>query len=330
MFDVYDSLLDDIEEHSLEVSDESVDHDTLIMIQAHQLMNVGYLEYEAAEYGTAYLQEGEIYYYICDKEETMNKFLEKCLDTGVFTTPVKYFYKRFDLLEETVDEIEKRYRLEVARVLQDNYSGLFFEAISDLIAKPIENEAFQILLEITEQLDSCFDVQQLGLFKDLLEMLLRGRHINRESYEILKNWLAKEYSKFIDEIMVGKYKKQYSGFAYQNTDGKVKYYQDACSYMTKEKQIEYISQGYIVTPILLKNYYQISAQELNTTKACFEHSIKIYLDDSYVRLMQLLKKLPPSVDPVKYFRYQKELEDSGKKLAINAFRYYGALWNVWP
>ena len=44
--------------------------------------------------------------------------------------------------------------------------------------------------------------------------------------------------------------------------------------------------------------------------------------------MRLLRQLPPSVDTARYWAYQEALESAGSKPALDAFRYYGYLWNV--
>ena len=78
-----EQLLEGIQAHSLEADDPSADHDTIIAIQAQKLMEIGYLEYETACYGTAYYKNGDINYYICEKEEMMDKFNEKQVDDPV-------------------------------------------------------------------------------------------------------------------------------------------------------------------------------------------------------------------------------------------------------
>lgn len=326
---IEDALLKDIAEHSLEADNTAVDHDTIIMIQAQKLMEVGYLEYEAAVYGTAYIQDGNLKYYICEQEQAMDKFMGKCLREGIFATPAKYFYQRYDLMDDSVDKIKKDFRIAVAKKLKRYYSGEFFEAIQDLTALKPQNQAYEILKEVTEQLDSCFNTCQLDLFQGLLEMLMRGRHINNEGYKIFHDWLDTEYGKFLDDIMVGRYKKQYSGFAYQKNNGEIKYYCDAYTYMAKEKQVKYITRGDIVTPVLSKKYYQTSYQQLEKEKNDFEGKLHQYLDSNYIKLMQLIKALPSTVDAKKYNKYLNQLKEAGDRVTIDTFMYFGALWNAY-
>ena len=72
----YEQEIASIKDHSLEVTDTSVDHDTVIVMQAQKLMEIGYLEYETANYGTAYYKDGDIYYYVCEKENNMEARLQ--------------------------------------------------------------------------------------------------------------------------------------------------------------------------------------------------------------------------------------------------------------
>lgn len=256
--------VNNIQEHSLEVEDSTLDHDSIIRIQAHNLMTAGYLEYEAAAYGVAYLEKNNVSYYICESEIVMDKFLKQCLENGVFTTPVKYYYRRYDLLTESPEQINNKFRYYIAKKLQNEFPKNFFDAVQDLTVNKVENRAFPFMKELTFQLDSCFNIYQLEIFNGLLEFLVKARQLSIEGYQILKEWLIREYDKFIDDIKVGRYKKQYSGFAYEDQNGNLKYFCDAYPYMAKEKQVKLLSKGLIVTPILSKNIIKQLIKDLRT------------------------------------------------------------------
>ena len=324
-----EKMLAGIKEHSLEADDLTADHDTIIAIQAQKLMEIGYLEYEAAGYATAFYKNGDINYYICDSEKTMNKFVAQCLQDNIVPMPVKYYYKRYDLLKETTETVNTKFRYEIAEKMQEIYPRILFEAIANLTAPASTNNAYPILKEITTQLTSCFDINHLKLFGELLDMMLRARQLSQEGYLLLHQWLDKEYEKItVEPIASGIYSRTYSGFAYQKQGEEVKYFCDAYPYMAQEKQTKYLTRGYIVTPILTTTYYGDSYKQLEESKDKFLYDLQKYLGDSYIKIMKYLKILEPTVNVEKYNYYLQNLQNENKKQAVESLRYYGFLWNA--
>ena len=151
------------------------DHDQMAISQASKLLQIGYLEYETEVYASAYYKNGEINYYISAKDETMDKFLRNCYQENIYPVPAKYFSKRYDLVNDTEEEIKTRFRLSIAQKMKASYPPVFFGALNELTAPDSRNGAFALMNELCEQLDSCFDMHQLNLFEDLVEMLFRGK-----------------------------------------------------------------------------------------------------------------------------------------------------------
>ena len=305
------------------------DHDQMAISQANKLLQIGYLEYETEVYGSAYYKNGEINYYISAKDDTMDKFIRNCYQQNIYPTPAKYYSKRYDLVNDTEDEIKTRFRLSVARTLKGSYPPVYFEAINALTATESTNGAFALMQELCEQLDSCFDMHQLNLFGDLVEMLFRGRLLTKESYILLNQWLSKEFEKIsVEPIASGDYRRTYAGFAYQKPDGTIKYFIDAFPYMAMEKQIMFMTKGYIVTPILTITYYADSFNNLMNSRELFKAELEKYVGEMYIKLMQLFRQLPAGVDYALYRSYQEKIDATGCKAAQEAFLYYGYLWNV--
>lgn len=310
--------------------DEGInDHDQMAISQASKLLQIGYLEYETEVYGSVYYKNGEINYYISAKDETMDKFLRNCYQQNIYPTPAKYFSKRYDLVNNTEEEIKSGFRLSVAYALKEAYPPVFFEALNTLTTPDSKNEAFALMNELCEQLNSCFDMQQLNLFGNLVEMLFRGRLLTKESYILLNQWLDKEYEKIsVEPIASGDYRRTYAGFAYQKPDGTIKYFIDAFPYMAMEKQVMFLSKGYIVTPILTITYYADSFNNLLNSKNQFKAELEKYVGEMYINLMKLFRQLPSGVNNELYLSYLDKIKATGSKMAVDAFLYYGYLWNV--
>jgi len=305
------------------------DHDQVCVSQASRLLQIGYLEYETAVYGSAYYKNGEINYYISAKDETMDKFQHNCLQENIYPTPAKYFFKRYDLVQDTEEEVKTRFRLDVARSLQKSYPPILFEAIHRLTSSDRTNTAFPIMQELCEQLNSCFDLNQLNLFGNLTDTLFCSRLLTKESYILLHQWLTKEYEKItVEPIASGDYRRTYAGFAYKKLNGTIQYFIDALPYMAKEKHAMFLAQGCICTPILTITYYADTFNTLQNAHDTFKMVLEKYLDTMYIRLMELFRTLPSSINQTLYFDYLEKVKAYESKSAVDTFLYYGHLWNV--
>ncbi len=304
-------------------------HDEACTEQAGRLTQMGFLEYELSAYGSAVYQEDEVYYYISSKEENLLQFLQECYLRGLYPTPVKYFYKRYDLLERTEEEVRADFRRDVALKLQKAYPKPFLKKLAELTAPPSAGSAMPLMKELMRQLDSCFDEKQLNIFEDLLQQLLPARLINREGYQLGKEWLKQEREKLaIEPTKAGVYQRTYAGFFYQKTNGETAYFSDAFAYMAKERRTKLIAQGNIVSPVLQFTYYADSYPELEAIKGKVREDLKAYLNEGYLQVMRFLRQLPCTVDGGAFEQLRKEVEDAGEKDAMETLQYYGHLWNV--
>lgn len=328
-------MLEGIKEEDYGITDynlgaeENTNHDLAAVEQAGKLIRIGYMGVETEAYGCAYFKDGEPHFYISAKEETMDRFQRSCYQKEIYPTPAKYYINRYDTILQTEEELKVQFRLDTAFLLQKQYPPLLFEAIHALTGQISDNNAFPIMQELCGQLESCFDLNQLKLFNDLTDMLYRGRLLTKESYILLNQWHDKEIEKMsIEPISSGNYKRTYSGFVYRKPDGTVKYFIDALAYNTREKQLEFIAKGYLVTPILSMAYYSESFTGLDNTRDRFKAELEYYIGETYIKLMEVLKQLPASVDEELYFRYLEQIRQNCGKEAEQAFLYFGYLWNV--
>lgn len=317
-----------IEEYNLDADSEVVDHDLACIQQAAKLQSIGYLEYEVAMYACA-VQSDDVYYFVTEKEENAEKFVKQCLLDGRCPTSIHYYVKRFDLIDKTVAEITNQYKLSVAKSLKETYPKEYFAAINDLTSGPYYNEAYPIVLEMEEQLENLFDMDQLIMFDDLLDTLLKARQLNLEGYHLAQSWLRSEKEKFSQDYMAfSSYKRTYAGFAYLDRNGKYRVFCDAVPYNAKNRREKIMREDVLTTPILQKTYYADSFQELLKTKDHFLNEFQSLDLDSYFKLMRLFRELPASVDEEKYNEYNMRLQQICTKSTMNAYNELGRIWNV--
>jgi len=310
-------------------SPDQLNHDVVCTAQAGQLLSMGCLEYETAAYGIAYQKEQEIYYYISSRENSMLDFIKNSYLENIYYTPLKYFYKRYDMIDVSEDEVKAAFHLEIANRLCDQYPDVFFEALNSLTTTPCPNAAFPLVQKMTKELENTFDVNHLNIFGNLLELLLQSRLLSREGYYIFLKWQNNEYEKTSAESVVSSnYKRTYTGFAYERPNGDIGYFCDAVHHLAMEKQTAYIAKGYCVTPLLSISYYADTFNHLQKTRQSFLATLKQYFDSNYITIMKWFHTLSTGIDKEQYILYKKKISETGKEKAIEAFNYYGHLWNI--
>lgn len=322
-------MLEEMIEYDLSPDSAGLDHDALCVAQSGRLLQVGYLEYEVAAYGIAIYRDDQIYYYISEQDAIIHEIAKEGILKNEYSTPIKYYFKRYDLLHKTKEDIMQEFYVYIAKDLQKQYPKDYFCAIGELVNKQSKNTALTLLKEMTQQLDSCFDEKHLQLFESFLDMLLLARHITLESYELMNHWIVQERRKMEVEIISwGNYKRTYSGFAYQKEDAPVRYFIDALPFRALEKQRTFIAQGYTVTPILSCSYYGTSFTDLYSARDGFKKELEKYCGSLYMPLMHWVKRLPASVDVDAYIRYLEQIDEIEYKECLEAYRYYGKIWNI--
>ena len=112
-------MLEEMIEYDLSPDSPIVDHDALCVAQSGRLLEVGYLEYEVAAYGIAIYRNEQIHYYISEHEAMIHEIVKEGLLKNEYSTPVRYYFKRYDLLHKTKEEILQEFYLYIANVLLD-------------------------------------------------------------------------------------------------------------------------------------------------------------------------------------------------------------------
>lgn len=319
----------EIRDYDLDVDKSIEDHDAACVDQAGRLIKIGYLEYETAVYAIAYRRNGERYYFMSAYVNNVEQYQERLLQENIYSTPIKYFFKRYDLITDSEEEIKKKFRREIALIMDNDYPDIFFEALEKLTEKASDNQAYALLKELAEQLEDSFDSDQLQLFAGLLPLLRKARLLNAESEYLLHQWLEQEKEKNMLEIRDhGYYKRAYYGFAYQKPQKTLKYFIDALRYRAYERQEELLMEGYTVTPIFTKMYFRDSYQELNKCRNLFAQQLAACTGEKYIKLMAIFGQMPPSVDEALYRKFAQDIKDAKAQRALEDFQYFGRLWHV--
>lgn len=307
---------------------QDLDHDAIATAQSRELINSGFMEEEFACYGTAYIEQGKIKYYISSTERSMNKFMANCILNNIYPTPAKYFVMRCNVPAGMRDDIRQQFKKHTARLLQQDYPKIYFTAMEKLSVYPADNQAMSILSTVKAEVENTFDRVALEVFRGLVLEALTMKHLTKEGYAYWMNWLADEYRKMEEDILeYNYYRRSYSGFAYEN-HCRLQYVRNAFETKVIEQRNRMITEGKIVTPILHQDYYAGTYADLDTSKDTFRELLEKYYNQEFFSIVTQLRELPSVVPAEEYDVWLEQVKETGQEKAIHSLAYHGHLWHV--
>ena len=313
-------------EHDMLTQD--LDHDAIAAAQSRELLDSGFMEEEFACYGTAYIENGKIKYYISSTERSMNKFVANSIMHNIYPTPAKYYVTRRNVMAGMKDEMRQKFKWQTAYNLKQEYPHIYFEAMEQLSGYPMDDKAMPILSALKEEVENSFDRDALEIFRGLALEALTMKHLTKEGYAYWMNWLDDEYRKMEEDILeYNYYRRSYSGFGYES-NGKILYKGNAFETKTIEHRNKAITEGKLVTPILRKNYFAGTYGELDQGRDDFKVLLQSYYNVGFMEIVRTLHELPSVVPKQEYLNWYQKIEETKKEKAIESFKYHGHLWHV--
>jgi len=307
---------------------QDLDHDAIATAQSKELINNGFMEEEFACYGTAYIEEGKIKYYISSTERSMNKFTANCILHNIYPTPAKYFVMRCNVLAGSHDEIRQKFKRDTAYTLQADYPKPYFAAMEKLSAYKPDDQAMSVLTAVKNEVENTFNRDALEIFRGLVLEALTMKHLTKEGYAYWINWLADEYRKMEEDILeYNYYRRRYSGFAYEN-QGRLQYVRNAFETKAIERRNQLIAEGKVVTPIMHKDYFAGTYGDLDQGRNQFQSLLKEYYNEAFFEIVRALHSLPAVVPKQEFMECLEAVQATGKEKAVRGLRYHGHLWHV--
>ena len=300
-----------------------LDHDEQCVDQARQLISSGFMEEEFACYGCAYIEKGEVKYYISSTSYSMKQFVNNSLKQNIYPSIPKYFVKRSNVPPGSRDYMRQMFKKEVAIKLKNQYPPVYFEALASAGTYQNDNAAMDLLFAIKNEIESSFDNVAVELFAEIVNDALTARHLTEDGYRYWLGWIEKERQKMADEIQEWNYyQRTYAGYAVIENE-KIRYRKDGMESMTIERRNSDIAQGKLVTPILRKQYFASSDTELLGSAKLFQSLMAQYLNNGLFEITKQIHEIQPVVPKDEYWNWLKQIEDSGAQSAVESFKYYG-------
>ena len=289
-----------------------------------QKLELGWLEIEFTVYGTSYLRNGEMHYKISTDAGKIYQFIENALTDDIYCSNIQTFthmcHVPIGMNEDVLMEIKKM----LAAKMYKAYPKELFVLLNK-IAKQIQNDdAYPLLLEEKDKVESIFDEHKLKDFRVLINHCYSLQRLSKEHYKELLAWLDIEEACMQDSFVTKDiFEKTFYGIAYPFGDH-YKYIDDSVLEYTYRKKYELEKEGIWTSPIFagtLWHNYQYTFKDCRKT---YNNMFKTTVNK------ELLKKLGNLFEKPLVIRSEKILQEA-KQLSLEAtetLERYLKKWNI--
>jgi len=279
-------------------------------------------------YGCTYLENGEIGFYITEKEHKFFSFLFACEQNNIYCTPpyLQTFWAKIAQGERQL--LKRRFQFEMLEEMQDRYSPEFFMLIGELLAIEAVDDADLIFSKWKQELDSSYDEDALLLFEATVSMALQMKVLTKYTAEKYLIWL----DNLKQQMQEDKVQEQgechlYAGFAAFNIKNNTIRYQKYSKRNTAwEKRAQTLNKDTIVTPILVKeNFFDgINFMIVQKKNAEFEECLKKNFDTRYFEYLKQIYTLPMIISEKQKTNLEKQYFALETEKEKSAFLQYAA------
>lgn len=294
-----------------------------------KLMELGCFDKEFVYYSTAYQDGDRIAYKISAKEYELQKFVEQAAKENLWPISVHRYIKRTPCPSGQETKIREKVKYDAAKSLRNIYDENFFQAVTALSSIEANNLAYPLLKEWEDQLEGIYNRELITLYESLVLLALESKVLTMRSYLEIAEWLKDIYKQLDDDIIVkGRYKKVLSGFAYKKIGSDWAYLFNARTEVTYEERSKKELEGYIVTPVFVRELWLNTMSEFDKKRVAFKNDYKAYCENVYFSCFEKIKSIKSPIESAKFEEQLKKVETLCTDEAINAFKAYRFKWNI--
>ncbi len=293
------------------------------------MMELKYFDQQFVYYGTTYVENNIIKYRIHDKAEKMYRFFENSMQKHLYPLEVVRYvqYRKVPSGKET--EIAAEVQKSLAQYLKDCYPKELYYLLQRVGAIHATNDAQTMLQLWQDQLELCFEGDQINLFAGAVKLAFQSKLIDNQTYLAYLEWIEDKLTQIVSHTNV-RWRKSCSmhGFIYWEY-GKQQVYTNALWQKAMERQHEVRANQLRCTPIFSKTYWMDSVPTWDLTKwrSKFEEDIAALMDENYLNRLQQIWSLPAVVDAALFQRLSQNVNVEQYPAAKKVIQYYGLLWN---
>ncbi|MBQ3205436.1 MAG: hypothetical protein IJB37_02680 [Peptococcaceae bacterium] len=248
-----------------------------------KLYELGCFDEEFIVYGCGYFQNGEIMYLVSDDGDKVYRFRNESLRKHIYTTPVIMKLKSCQVSSGERDNIRQNIKFELAKEIKAQYSEAYYRMIAQMDAVESNQQAERFLQEEQRNMEGYFDRSGVEQFEGLCNLAYEQKKISDIAYQQFCTWIKYAKRQMENDIVIkDDMRRIFYGLGYE-LNGQMGYFADAQAMNVYKKRENLLLQGAIVTPIISKEYWFKSINQLANIRKMFLSELQIYVDASYMK-----------------------------------------------
>ena len=250
---------------------------------------LGRFDKEFIVYGCTYKEQGKRLYYMTSQREKIYEHIQNCLLQDIWPTSVQSLLVSCAVPAGSREEIAQEAKIALAEQMKKDFSDDYFKLLQDIAPKSVTDGALKLLLNEKNNLEGYFDRDYLLRFEGLIEMAYCEKILTTNSFIMLKEWVKKELRQMEDDLVLkNHFKRTFSGFAYLEND-KINYFYDGQKETVFEKKYQLQKEGYMTTPIIVKNFWFDGKTSLKSIRNKYESFLWKIIDEEYINQIRQIK-----------------------------------------
>lgn len=254
-----------------------------------KLADLGWFDVEFTVYGTAYYDGKEMCYRVSEMPDFIYHFMENKGVEDLYFGNVLSLTQRcpvpVGMKEDKALEVKK----ELASLLRENYPKELFLILNKIAEEARQDDAYDILLEMQEQIEGCFDELKLQLYQKLVDYSYDCLKLSKVHYAQICEWIRSEYKNMEDDSTCKDiFEKNFYGIVYLEND-KFHYLEDSVREYIYQRKYQMEQKGIMATPVFQETIqYNYVHKLLDARKDFMDHFHKL-MNENYLDRWQRIR-----------------------------------------
>lgn len=300
--------------------------DIQVGMDVGKMVELGKFDKEFTVYGCAYRQNGETYFPISEREETIYRLCERKQLEGIYPSKVMHYHIATSVPAGAIDDIWDDVKWKLGYQLMDIYSANYLDKLNELGNYESNNNMWPYLEEYMEQLEGIFSKELLELFDSISVDCFLRKQIDKDHYNTIKTWSNKIWQQMENDPEIKNiHSRSLNGCAYLDND-RIKYKVNAQYVHVYKSRQDLMCHGFIVTPIYSETCWYQTQTQFPSLRKKYENNLKNLMRPT-IELMKIIYKQKPYQGKEDFLNYYNDVVKNASDVVKDTFTIYGYLWN---
>lgn len=292
-----------------------------------EMAKLGRFETEFLLFGTAVQEADEkVYYYATANKEKLVNYIKQAQMEERYFMPIVRYMKRMQVPADLKDAWMVKNKVNLIQDMKHQYKD-FFPIIQPLFQVKPNDASYELLTRCKEAIDGYFDDTMLQLFWGLVEMSYMGKILSTDNFKKMNAWYKKVRFQMADDpVQTSAVMRTFYGFVYFDMEGIKHIAFDAQKINIIEERDEKLQKGYLVAPIIQKQYAFQRFDEILKGRSDFKKWILEVESDEYLGIVHQLKNMSGVIERSEIDHVAQQINDG--EYANTALKYYSSIWNI--